>query len=437
MSLVVVGGGLSGLFTAIATIAAGEDDVVVVEKSDRPGGVAETISHDGFSLEPAVGSMTLPHPHLSPILDLIGAEMVAAPAEAATRYLFVDGRLVEIPASPRALLAPVLSWRGRVRAMGEVLRSSTPPIDEVTLARFCTQHFGDEVGQLMAWLMASGVFAGDPDLLSAQAAFPQLVTMARDHGSLIRGMMRRRRDRPTGLAGPRVHYPAAGLTELARRATRFLGSRYRGGFEVASVRRDRAGWVVAGPEVLRARSVVVSTHPLEAATLLDEELGAQLAKARSAPVAVVGLGGRGEQVVPNGLGALVGPGEGLASLGFLFESEYAPERAPEQSWLIKVIAGGATQPDLVESDRIAEIARSEAERVLSRELDPSFIEVARHRRGIPQYNVGHVRWLKTLDLLLEDRPGLDLTGWGYRGVGVGHLATDARRVAARVADRSS
>lgn len=433
----VVGGGLSGLFTAIASIAAGEDDVIVVELADRPGGVAETIRRGGFSLEPAVGSMTLPHPHLSPILDLIGAEMVPAPAEASTRYLYLGERLVEIPASPRAVLAPVVSWPGRARALVEVFRSSKPPVGEETLGRFCTRHFGDEVGRLMAWLMASGVFAGDPDRLSAQAAFPQLAAMERQDGSLIRGMMRRRRDRSAGLPAPRVHYPAAGLTELARQATRFLGSRYRGGFPVASVRRDRAGWVVEGPEVLRATSVVVSTHPQEAATLLDDELGAHLGRAQSAPVAVVGLGGHGQQVIPTGFGALVGPDEGLASLGFLFESEYAPGRAPERSWLMKVIVGGATRPDMVESERIAEIAQSEAERVLGRQIDPSFVEVVRHRRGIPQYNLGHVRWLDALDLLLQDRPGLDLTGWGYRGVGVAHLATEAQRVAASLADHSS
>jgi len=35
---------------------------------------------------------------------------------------------------------------------------------------------------------------------------------------------------------------------------------------------------------------------------------------------------------------------------------------------------------------------------------------------------------------LADRPGLYLTGWGYRGVGVTHLASEAAMVARAVSD---
>lgn len=191
--------------------------------------------------------------------------------------------------------------------------------------------------------------------------------------------------------------------------------------------------MVEGPETLRARSVIVSTPPSAAASILDDEIGRHLMGADAAPVVVVGLGGRGEQVLPAGFGALIGSAEGLTSLGMLFESSYAPERAPEGSWLIKVIAGGATRPVIAELDRVAEKVQFESEHVLGRRLDPSFVEVVPHRGGIPQYNVGHVRWLARLDDLLRERPGLHLTGWGYRGIGIGQLATDAQRVATQTA----
>ncbi|HEY5889037.1 MAG TPA: hypothetical protein VIT24_14965, partial [Acidimicrobiales bacterium] len=60
---------------------------------------------------------------------------------------------------------------------------------------------------------------------------------------------------------------------------------------------------------------------------------------------------------------------------------------------------------------------------------PELAHVIRHHPGIPQYEVGHGPVLAALDTAVATRPGLHLTGWAYRGVGVTNLATDAVRVA--------
>jgi hypothetical protein len=49
--------------------------------------------------------------------------------------------------------------------------------------------------------------------------------------------------------------------------------------------------------------------------------------------------------------------------------------------------------------------------------------------------VGHNAWLADLDRF--SGPNLHLTGWGYRGVGVGHIAADAVRIATRIATEAS
>lgn len=432
MRVVVVGGGLSGLFTASELLSEGIGDVVVLERSSQPGGVARTTRRDGFMLEPAAGSVSLPHPHLSPILDRIGAEMFAIERGAAARYVFVDDRLVRVPASPRALLAPVVPWNSKLRVLAEPLIGRAPQGLEESLQMFCERRFGRTTGAMLAWLMASGVYAGDPELLSARSAFPILVGLEDHHGSVMRGAISRRRSRPSGVT-PRSHVPRGGMAALAETAASSLGSRFRGGFSVESVRRDGTEWVVEGDESMRADAVVVAARPEDAARILDGDLADHLIRLTSSPVAVIGLGGVGGSVPP-GFGALIGPGP-LATLGVLFESSYGPDRAPDGSWLIKVIAGGATRPEVIDWDDGALIDRilEEASLILGRELDPSFTEVVRHQPGIPQPEIGHAEWLSTVDRLLADRPGLHLTGWGYRGVGLTHLATDAVRVAKAVA----
>jgi len=425
LSVIVVGGGLAGLLTATELISAGMDDVLLVEKSDVPGGVARTIRRDGFTFEPAVGAVALPHAHLSPILGRIGVEMEPAAPTASVRQVYTNGRLISIPLSPKALLAPVIPWPAKVRALAEVLSPSRDLADE-SLANFCRRRFGRRAGDMVGWLMASGVYAGDPERLSARAAFPILRHLENDAGSVLRGALARRRHRQPSGARPGLHYPRDGMTDLAQRAAGFLGDGYRSGFEVESVRRDGSDWLVVGPETLRADSVILATGPHRTADLVDAELAEHLRELKTARVVVVGLGGEGEHTLPKGFGALVGPGEGMLSRGLLYESSYAPDRAPEGAWLLKVIAGGSGVRPW--GDDIADVVRGEAETVIGRRLSPAVTIVVDDLPGIPQYEIGHLRWLDELEGLMAARSGLHVTGWGYRGVGVTQLATDALRV---------
>lgn len=432
MRVVVVGAGLAGLFTACELVLQGIDDVIVVDQSDVPGGVVRTIVRDGYQLEPAVGSFALPHPEIGPLLDLVGAEVARARQTSSLKYVYTDGHLVAIPSSPGALLAPVVPIAAKGRTLLEPLIRSKSPPDE-SLESFCRRRFGASAGAMLAWLMATGVFAGDPRRISVAAAFPALSGLE-EHGSILIGAMRRRRAR----TGPRpsTFVPIGGMAAIAGSLAAFLGDRLRTNFEVESVLETDDGWVVNGPEELTADSVVIAVDPSHAAAMLQGELSTTLATATSAPVVVVGLGGSDDRTqIPEGFGALVAPGESMITRGVLFESSYAPGRAPAGSWLLKIIAGGATAPGVAswEEGRIEERVASEASRIIGSDLDPTFVEVVRHRKGIPQYEIGHLRWLDEIEALLAARSGLALTGWGYRGVGVAQIARDARNVASKVA----
>jgi oxygen-dependent protoporphyrinogen oxidase len=278
--------------------------------------------------------------------------------------------------------------------------------------------------------MAAGVFAGDPQRLSVEATFPALVELERAHGSVIKGAMRRR-SQTSGDERTRTHIPKGGMSVMIDSLADALGDRFRPSFAVESVRREGQRWIVEGPERLTADVVVLAVPPMAAAGLVERVLGDVLRKSVAAPVTVVFLGGTGPSPMPQGFGALIGPKEGLSTRGILFESSYAPDRAAEGSWLAKLIVGGATEASAVDhdGDRLIPDVVAEVETVLVKQLNPNFVELVKHRPGIPQYEVGHRRWLSEIDGLLAAAPWLHLTGWGYRGVGVANLATDAVRVA--------
>ena len=79
-------------------------------------------------------------------------------------------------------------------------------------------------------------------------------------------------------------------------------------------------------------------------------------------------------------------------------------------------------------DELISLMIEETSLVIGTRVQPSWTRVVRHNPGIPQYNVGHVGWMRKLDAAITNYPGLHLTGWGYRGIGVSGMGTEAVRI---------
>lgn len=425
MTVAVVGAGFAGLFTATALLQAGVDDVVVLESSERAGGVAGSVVREGYTLEPGAGSFLLPHPHLSRFL----VHTREATPTAATRYVWTGRRLVELRRGPAALATPIVGLRGKLRGLVEAFVSEPAGIDDEPLEAMLRRRLGDDLGRLVAWLAASGVYAGDPLSLSARSALPGIAALIEAHGSLVKGAVARLRRPPA--VRPTTHLPSGTMQEVADALAGGLGERLRTGFVVERIASEQAGWLVDGPERVRASHVVLACSPTVAARLVGPgALASTLQEAETAPVIVVGLGGS-DLRLPLGFGVLTGPDAGTFTRGVLCESSYAPDRAPAGHGLAKIIAGGEPRSPLLaaDDDRIVETVGGELAHILSGDVSVSFTAVV--RREIPQYRVGHAGWLAELEAVTP--PGLHLTGWGYRGVGIGHVASDATRVAQRIA----
>ena len=80
---------------------------------------------------------------------------------------------------------------------------------------FVARRFGREAADRAAAPALIGVFAGDAAALSVRSALPRVAAMEREHGSVLRALMRRKRG-GRGLGRP-VSFPD-GLGELPRGA---------------------------------------------------------------------------------------------------------------------------------------------------------------------------------------------------------------------------
>lgn len=439
----VVGGGIGGLSVARALLAAGVD-VEVFEASSRPGGVIETSSADGFAREHAAnGALSGAPDGALELAAELGLEVDMASPAAKNRWIFADGRLQLLPTNPLALArSHLLSAGAKMRLLLEPLR---PPLrGEPTVAEFFRHRLGDEVHDRVVAPFVAGVFAGNTEELSLEAAFPKIAEIA-GRGGLARGLLARQLSaRRAGKRRPasRLGAPAGGMGRLIGALAAELDTRIRLESPVAAIAGGAGGaeLTLASGALEKFDCAVCATPATAAAPLLgdaDGELGEDLAAIPSAPVAVVHLGYARERVghALDGFGFLVAPGEALPILGIVFESTLWPDRAPAGAVLIRCMLGGARRPEIMaESDEaLIRQATGAAAEVLDITGEPVHANLVRWPRAISQYIVGHRERVARVEELAAAQHTV-LAGGSYHGVAVNAIAADAKRVVRRVGE---
>jgi protoporphyrinogen/coproporphyrinogen III oxidase len=300
----------------------------------------------------------------------------------------------------------------------------------------------------MVGAMVSGIFAGDAGALSLRACFPKMWEMETAHGSLVRALIARRSSRKAGdapgMPTGRLTSFANGMTELPDALARALAPAVRCGVDVHGVGRagrDDVYHLATSQGTIEADAVVLAGPAAHSAPIvrpLDQMLASVLAEIPSAPIAVVCLGFDAAAVDAyrgrfDAFGFLVPRGEGIRILGALFESTIYPGRAPLGKILLRVMVGGALDPDAADLDdeSLVRLVRDDLRRTMSLRGTPEFTRIVRHRRGIPQYTIGHLSRMARIDGLLASHPGLFVAGNSYRGVSLNACVSDANQLADR------
>lgn len=431
MSVIVIGGGISGLACAYRLNQRGID-VRLLEEQERVGGVVQSEEMGGFRFDLGPQSFLSNDAILRLISELgLGSEMVQANPRA-PRYICFHGGLHPAPMSPPALLkTPLLGGRTKRRILTEPLRKSRPPEAEESVAAFARRKFGEDLLDNLLGPFVSGMYAGDPERLSLRSAFPSAHQWELEHGSVIRGAMKARPEK--GKPRPVLTSFRGGLQTLVRSLAASLGERIETGAEVCGVRRvtgsafevhtrGREGSVA----VSKAAAVVFATPAYVSSRLLGEiASGAAeaLGQIEYAPVAVVNLGYRREQVAQalDGFGFLAPRTQRLRTLGTIWGSSLFPGRAPQGMISLTSFLGGATDPALLDlgDDAIVQIAATENARVLGIIGAPTVHLLQRFTHAIPQYNLGHGEILARIRAALASLPGLFVTGNYFQGPAIG------------------
>ena len=460
--VVVIGGGLSGLTAAHRLVSAPGDsgrrapEVVLLEASDRVGGSIWTERRDGFLLEGGADSFITNKPWAVDLCRELGLapRLIGTDSQHRRSFVVHRGRLTPVPEgfvlmAPSKLLpvltSPLLSIRGKLRLLMDLVLPRRDEETDESLAAFVRRRFGREALDRLVQPLVGGIYTADPNDLSLRATLPQFLEMERTDRSLILASRRRvKSDRRENASGARYGLfvtPEAGMGTLIDALSSALPP--------GVVRRNSPVRRLARPEVGRpwrvelldgsaidASAVVVAVEAHAAARLfdpLDPALALQLRAIPYASSLIASVAYRRDAIAHplDGFGAVVPAAEEREILAVSFSSVKFPRRAPEGTVLMRVFLGGATQPELFDLDDedVAMIVRRELGELLGARGEPLLLEVARHPRAMPQYTLGHLDRVAEVRRLSARHPGLALAGNAYDGVGIPDCVRSARQAA--------
>lgn len=419
MAHIVIGAGIAGLTTAFHLMERGED-VVVLEATDRIGGMMRTVSESGMLLEcgPQTAQAT---PAALRLIARLGlkSEVVWPSSAAKRRYVLKSGTLVALPHSIASFLStPLLPPSQRLRmAVEPLVRTQVVPGE--TLFQLVARRLGPGAAEAFIEPFVAGVFGASARELEAASAFAKLVDLERQHGSIMGGALFGQREARPAWAQGTMFSLQRGMYSLCQRLAERLGGRVLLHERVRSIRRDGRDMCVATEDGdFRADHVWSTVSP----SVVVNDWPAT----RRAPIVSVNLWWPRESLPQlDGFGWLAPKAERTDALGALWVSASLPGHAPGRA-LIRVMMGGTRDPmaAVISDDEAVERACRVVSEVQGIRTPPEGAHVWRTVPGIPQYEPGHAQRVRAL----REQSDVRWLGWEVSGVGLSHIFAAAERV---------
>ena len=439
----LIGAGIAALGCAVSLKEQGID-FIIFEKGRLPGGKIVTEKFDNLLVEGGPDSY-LPEKYWSvELIKKVGleGEMLCTNDEYKGTYIYSRGRLHPLPEGVMLMVptmitplvkSTLLSWPGKIRMGLELFVPPKKDLSDESLAQFVTRRLGRECLELIAEPLVAGIHTSNPDNMSVLATFPRFAEMERKYGSLIRGILRaRKQGNRNFVTSQKMTYFMSlreGMYELVRAAVKFIGEeRVKTETTVVSVNKREGGYEVVCLDgtVYKCDAVVIATPSFVTAELIrgmDEELAEQLSQIKWSSSATVSLAFRKKEMegTLRGFGFIVPRREGRKINACTYSSIKWSNRAPEDVLLLRCFVGGGHHEELVFCDdgELLEVVLAELREIIGFKATPFFSRIYRWERGMPKYTVGHLERISAVEERLKLYPGLFFIGSSYRGIGIG------------------
>lgn len=438
----VIGGGITGLVTALRLQQAGHE-VTVFESSPHPGGKIRSSSVGGIEVAEGPDAFLPRDDGPLELLAELGLDDTREPAVFGA-YIWHRGELRKlpegspygIPRSPAAarevgLLGPL----GAFRAGLETLNRSPLSGPDLSIGQFVRTRFGNEVVAHMVDPLLAGVRGGIADDISLAAGAKEIDALARQNRSLLIAL------RAQDATSSRFITPRGGIQRMVEELVARLDD-VRTNTEVVEVRPEGPRVTVESPGATDDFDGAVLTTPPYVAAKLIGSVSADAAEAMAsityASIAVIAL------VYPpgtfdapaDGSGFLVPTDAGLTISACTWYSKKWPYVNSDGRQVIRCVIGRAGDDpaiDVADEEMVAAVHR-DLQTTLGVSVPVLSQRITRWHRAIPQYSVGHLDLVDSIEVALAEAGPMVAAGAGYRGSGIPDCIAQAQRAAGRIVE---
>jgi len=463
----IVGGGIAGLTAAFSLYEQAANaglplTCTLIEAGRGWGGKIVTHRVGDLTIEAGPDSFLSQKPWALELCNKLGlsGRLINTNEHQKKTFVYSRGRLRELPEGLVVIvptkLGPFLksgliSWPGIARMGLDLALPARRSDGDESLASFFSRRLGREAFERVVEPLMAGIYAGDATQISLRATFPRFLDLERQHGSLIRGMLASRS--ASAISGRTMFVTLQdGLVELVQALLARLttaGAKLMTQQSVAAMRVRQTntnhpiGWTydltLESGAVISANAVVLATPAFVSADLvrplspIAAELLGAIPYASTATISLAYKAGTlGAEV--SGFGFVVPRVERRDLLAATWTSVKWPHRAPDSQTLVRCYLGGVGREKILQEDDAALIrrVRDELRSMTGVTGEPAYAEVNRWDRGMPQYTLGHLDRLETIQRSLDRYPGLLLAGAAYRGIGIPDCIRDGTDAASGV-----
>lgn len=445
--VVVIGGGVSGLTTALTVLADSPQpiSVTVLESQPTVGGIIRTSPFAGLpAVDEAADAFLTRVPWASQLATELGLGAALTSPTGAHAYVWHNGMhtipsdlLLGVPAKMKSFATSrLISPRGKVRAAIEPLLPRTTPKDSI--GHYVRRRFGAEIHERLVDPLVGSIYAADTDNFSL-AAVPQIAALTTERSMLLAAAQARK----AATTSPQSTAPIFGtplrgmgalIDTLAERVVA-LGGTIRTSATVENIERHHKGYNVSlADHTLQCDAIAIASPARKSADFvqgINKHAASLLRQWDHASVVLITMAIPANQWPSHltGSGYLVPkPDQRWVTAASFGSNKWAHWRPTDGSMILRVSLGRDGLDVMhFDNDQLLNLALADMKLHLNADLTPTEVRTSRWAESFPQYRPRHFEKLAEVERFISsDGDGIFFAGASYRGIGIPACVQQAR-----------
>lgn len=445
--VVVIGGGVSGLTTALTVLADSPQpvSVTVLESQATVGGIIRTSPFAGLpAVDEAADAFLTRVPWAAHLATELGLGAALTSPTGAHAYVWHNGMhtipgdlLLGVPAKVKSFATSgLISPRGKLRAALEPVLPRTTPKDSI--GHYVRRRFGHEIHERLVDPLVGSIYAADTDNFSL-AAVPQIAALTNQRSMLMAAAAARKAatSSPSSTApifGTPLRGMGALIDTLAERVVA-LGGTIRTSATVENIERHHHGFNVSLPgHSIACDAIVIASPARKSADFVagvNKHAASLLRQWDHASVVLITMAIPANQWPSHltGSGYLVPkPDQRWVTAASFGSNKWAHWRPVDGSMILRVSLGRDGLDVMhYDNDQLLNLALADMKLHINADLTPTEVRTSRWAESFPQYRPYHFDKLADVERSVNEHGGgIFFAGASYRGIGIPACVQQAR-----------